>query len=614
MQQGLLACRPSRYAPMGIAQVKTGNGTGMIGSNMQAELRAFFAVRRRAVLAVLALSSALNILLLAGSLYMMLVYDSVLPSHNVSTLLGLLVMLIVVYAFQAVIENLRSQLLEHMAIAFDAQFSRRVQQAMSALAHRGQKSAGDGLTAMRDLDQLRAFLSSSAPGTLLDAPWVVFFILVLALLHVWLAITALAGALVLLGLARLTNRLTRDGTQRVAALTAYRNASAETHLRHVDMLSAMGMRGRLLDRWQRLNNEYLAAHSQLASRINKLGGLGRVFRMLLQSLVLTVGALLVIDGKASGGMIFASSILVGRALAPIDQAIANWRTFAATRLSFERLSQLLAQVPPDDGISVALPPPVSELKLTGVAVAPPGTRQLAVQGVTFHLRAGSAVAIIGPSGAGKSSLARAIVGAWPPVAGDVRLDGATLDQWSPEELGRHFGYLPQSVELLDGTIFENIARFDAYASSEAVIAAAKAAGVHDMIVGFAEGYEARVGYEGEHLSAGQRQRIGLARALYGNPFLVVLDEPNSNLDSDGENALDCAIQQLLARNAIVVLVAHRPSALASVDHVLMLRDGRMAAFGPKNEVLEKFVSRPGKIGGNAGQAKAGEPGKVRTHG
>lgn len=583
----------------------------MIGTDMQAELRSFLSFRKHAVIAIVALSSALNVLLLGGSLYMMLVYDSVLPSHNISTLMGLLAMLVVVYGFQTGIENLRSQLLEQLAIALDNQFSRRVQRAIATLAHRGHRAPGDGLSGMRDLDQIRSFLSSSAPANLLDVPWVIFFVFVLALLHVWLATTALAGALILMALAALTNRLTGEEMKKLSGLTAYRNEQAETHLRHVEMLAAMGMRERLLDRWQSLNGEYLAAQSKLARTINRFGGLGRVFRMLLQSLVLTVGAVLVIEGKASGGIIFASSILVGRALSPIDQAIANWRNFAATRLSLKRLSQLLAQVPPDDGVSILLPPPVAELRLTGVAVAPPGTRLVTVQGVTLSLRAGSAMAVIGPSGAGKSSLARSIVGAWSPVGGDVRLDGASLDQWSPEELGRHIGYLPQSVELLEGSIFENIARFDPDAGSEGVIEAAKAAGIHDMIVGLPEGYETRVGFDGERLSAGQRQRIGLARGLYGNPFLIVLDEPNSNLDADGESALEAAIRQVLERKGIVVIIAHRPSALACVDHVLFLRDGRMAAFGPKNDVLEKFVTRPGEIHGNIVSSAVGK-GKQET--
>lgn len=586
----------------------------MGGMDFQAEIKSFLLTRKRGLSAIIALSFALNVLMLGGSLYMMLVYDSVLPSHNLYTLFGLLGMLVVVYAFQGVIENLRSQILEQLSIAFDMQFSRRVQAAMATLAHRGQRAPGDGLSGMRDLDQVRAFLSSSAPGNLLDVPWVLFFIGVLALLHIWLAATALVGAIVLLGLAALTNRLTKASTQQLSGLAAYRNAAAELHLRHVELLTAMGMRDRLLDRWQTLNFDYLSAQSRLASMINRVGGLGRLFRMLLQSLVLTVGAILVIKGNASGGIIFASSILVGRALSPIDQAIANWRNFAATRLSLERLSQLLSQVPLDERASIILPKPAAELRLAGVAVAPPGTRTISVQGVSFSLNAGSAVAIVGPTGAGKSSLARVIVGAWQPVGGDVRLDAATLDQWSTEGLGRHIGYLPQTVELLDGSIFENIARFDPAATSEQVIAAAKAADVHDMIVGLADGYDTRVGYEGECLSAGQRQRIGLARALFDAPFLVVLDEPNSNLDAEGDAALDRAIRGVIDRKGIAVIIAHRPSALAMVDHVLVLRDGRMAAFGPKEKVLEQFVAKPAELRGTIQSTRVARDGKEQRRG
>ena len=559
---------------------------------LQSELTDIRAVNRGALIAVVIFSSTLNFLLLGGSLYMMLVYDSVLPSRSMATLFGLLIMLLVVYLFQGGLDNLRARILESLAVALDQQLSRRVQRAIDALAQRGRQSAGDGLSPMHDLDNVRTFLGSTGPANLLDFPWIFFFLIVLALLHVWLAVTALAGAAILLGIAVLTDRKTRAATQQVAVLASVRNAMAAGNVRHGEMLRVMGMQGRMLDRWQDTNDAFVAAQSQLSRTVNRLGGVGRIFRLFLQSLVLTVGAVLVIEGKASGGVIFASSILAGRALAPIDQAIGNWRTFATARLSWSRLSELLKAAPQETAPDMALPPPSAELRVSQLHVAPPGSARRMVQGVDFSLKAGSALAVIGPSAAGKSSLARALVGAWPWAAGEIRLDGATPDQWATEELGRHIGYLPQTVELLQGTVFENIARFDPAAGSEAVIKAAQAAAIHDMITGMPMGYETPVGMDGDQLSGGQRQRIGLARALYGDPFLVVLDEPNSNLDVDGEAALERAIRGIKARGGIAIVVAHRPSTLASVDYVLVLRNGKMAAFGEREAVLEKLTATP----------------------
>ena len=538
---------------------------------------------------VLLVSAVLNVLLLGGSIYMMMVYDSVLPSHSIITLFCLLAMVMLVYVFQCFFENMRTGMLADVANAVDQQLCRRVQNAISQLALSGQRLAGDGLTPMRDLEQIRTFMSSGV-ATMIDLPWILFFLAVLFALHWTLGVATLIGAILLFSLTLVTNRIMKEPTAQVSQLSSYRNSMAETNLRHVELLTALGMRDRMQDRWESLNRHYVSEQNKLTRSAGVLGGISKIGRMALQSIILTVGALLVIDGKASGGIIFASSILSGRALAPVDQAIANWRNFLGARLGWQRLTELLNRVMPETEIYTRLPAPVEKLEVEQLVVAPPGTQKIIVNGVQFSLKAGDACGIIGPSGAGKSTLARAIIGLWTPAHGSVRLDGGTLDQWEIAHRGEFIGYLPQAVELLDGTIAENIARFDP--TSEAVIAAAKAAAVHDLITSFSNGYDSRVGMDGESLSAGQRQRIGLARALYGNPFFVLLDEPNSNLDADGEKALELAIASVRARKSIVIVISHRPNVLRKVSHILVLREGRMEAFGPAEDILARLQPKP----------------------
>lgn len=551
------------------------------------------------------LSAVLSVLQLSGALYMMMVYDSVLPSRSIPTLIGLLMLLVVMYLFQGAFDTMRTRILGDIAAALDKEWSPRVQRAISDAALRGHGIPGDGLTPMRDLENIRSFMSGSGPGTIMDLPWIFFFLGILFLLHVWIGVTALIGAILLLGLTVLTDRAIKAPAAKLSQVAAYRNSMAETNLRHAELLTVLGMRGRMEDRWQNVNRMFLSAQSSLARSTGVLGGFSKLGRLFLQSAILTVGALLVIDGKASGGVIFASSILSARALAPIDQAIANWRGLAAARIGWRRLSNLLRDVPPEPERQTLLPPPVSRLEVISLFVAPPGTQRMTVQNVSFALDAGSALAIIGASAAGKSSLARAIVGAWRPARGTVRLDGATLDQWPSDVLGRSIGYMPQMVELFEGSIADNISRFMPGQNSDAIIAAAKAAGVHDMIVAMPAGYQTPVGHEGTSLSAGQRQRIGLARALYGDPFLVLLDEPNSNLDGAGERALSAAIMSVRERKGIAIVVAHRPSALASVDQVLVMRDGCADGFGPRDEILEKFLKLPNAAAQQGGQASPG---------
>jgi ATP-binding cassette subfamily C protein len=538
---------------------------------------------------IVAVSAILNVLLLAGSIYMMMVYDSVLPGRSIPTLVGLLIMVTLAYAFQGLFENLRAGLLSDVGNGLDRALSRRVQGAMGQMSLDGRVTEGDGLGPMRDLDQVRSFISGTGLATMIDLPWILFFLGVLFMLHVWLGVTTLIGALILLALTLVTNRVMKKPSADLHQMSSVRNAMAESNMRHVELFAALGMRERMRDRWERVNNQYVTLSNRVSRESAKLGGVSKVLRLLLQSVILSVGALLVINGKASGGVIFASSILSGRALAPVDQAIANWRNLVGARQGWARLKQLFSRVPAADHGMTRLPAPHQSLLVENLVVGPPGTQRVTLHGVQFRLNPGDALGLIGPSGAGKTTLGRALIGLWQPQAGAVRLDGAALDQWWPDDLGRSLGYLPQSVELVGGTIAQNIARFDPEATSEAIIAAARDAGVHALITSLPAGYDTQIGEDGRELSAGQRQRIGLARALYGDPFLIVLDEPNSNLDAEGEAALAAAIGSVRNRGGIVVVIAHRPSVLGQVNKIMYLRDGRIELFGPSDQVMDHLT-------------------------
>jgi ATP-binding cassette subfamily C protein len=561
-----------------------------IGDGKASELRGALARYKSSFVAVALVSAVINVLLLGGSIYMMAVYDSVLPSRSIPTLVGLFTMITLVYLFQGAFEGLRSRMLADIAAAFDARVSSRVLQATMEFKSRGVPLPGDGLATIRDFDNVRTFLAGNGPAAFIDLPWIIFFVGVLFMLHYWLGVVTLVGAVVMFGLTLLTDAQTKDAIREQGRNQAMRNGVAEASLRHLDVLNALGMRGRMLGRWADANAAYRDGQDRVTDRVALYGGISKVFRMFLQSLILTVGALLVIDGRASGGIIFASSILSGRALAPVDSVIANWRALSSARLGWNRLGELLSRAP-EASPMIELPRPQHKLTVEELRIAPPGSDRATVAGVDFELAAGTVLGVIGPSAAGKTSLARGLVGAWPPQRGSVRLDNATLAQWPVDVRGRHLGYLPQSAELMTGTVAQNIARFAEDAVGEAVVAAAKAAGAHDMIVALPHGYQTQIGEDGAQLSAGQRQRIGLARALFGDPFLVVLDEPNSNLDGEGEDALAAAILGIKARKGIAVVIAHRPGILTVVDKLLMMRDGRAEAFGDRDEVLAR-VSKP----------------------
>ena len=561
----------------------------MIRAREKNEIAAALGQCKAAFIGVAVMSGLVNILYLTGSFYMLEVYDRVIPSRSVPTLIGLSVLALVLYGFQGVLEAIRSRILARIGAALDESLSGRVFDIVVRAPLKG-VVPGDGLLPLRDLDQIRSFLSGTGPSAFFDLPWMPIYVGICFLFHPYIGIAAIAGTAILAGLTFLTDRATKGPTQAATGHGLRRNGLAESGRRNAEVLAAMGMQQRLAARWALSNRDYMDAHQSVADVGGGFGAGSKVFRMALQSGVLALGAWLVIHAEATAGIIIAGSILVSRSLAPAELAIANWKGFVAARQSWRRLSELFAKLPATEQPH-ALPAPSQAISVEGVSIAPPGTARIVVQDVTFTLKAGQGVGVIGPSASGKSSLVRAMVGVWPPVRGKVRIDGAALDQWSSTDLGLHVGFLPQEVELFAGTVAENIARFEPNPPSELVIAAARAAGVHDLILRLPEGYDSRIGEGGAGLSAGQRQRIGLARALYRDPFLVVLDEPNANLDSEGENALTQAILGVRQRGGVCVVVAHRPSALAAVDLILMMADGRAQAFGPKDEVLKR-VLRP----------------------
>jgi len=564
--------------------------TASHASSPRSELGTALRACRSAFVGVGVMSCVINILYLTGSFFMLEIYDRVLPSRSIPTLIGLIVLAGGLYMVQGILDLIRSRILIRIGSTLDEMLSRRVYDVVVRMPlFVGNRS--EGLQPLRDLDNVRSFLSGMGPGALFDLPWLPLYLAICFAFHPLIGVTALAGAVLLIALTILTEYLTHEPMKRSTALAMRRQDLALASRRNAEVLAAMGMAGRVGKRWDDSNRDYLAINQRASDVAGGLGAIAKVMRMMLQSAVLGVGAYLVINQQATAGIIIAGSILSARALAPVDLAIAHWKGFVAARQSWHRLNRLLGMLP-EQTAPTLLEPPVNKLSVEALAISPPGEQKVVAQDVTFALDAGQAVGVIGPSGSGKSSLVRALVGVWRPARGNVRLDGAALDQWSPEILGRHIGYLPQDVELFGGTIAQNISRFEENASPESIIAAAREARVHDMIIGMKDGYDTQIGDQGSVLSAGQAQRIALARALYGNPFLVVLDEPNSNLDSEGDAALNKAILGVRARGGVVVVVAHRPIGIESVDLILVMKDGRVQAFGPKEAVLGQVLQRP----------------------
>jgi PrtD family type I secretion system ABC transporter len=532
---------------------------------------------------LLGLSGIINVLALTGSFYMLQIYDRALTSHSIPTLVALSALAIGLYLFQGMFDILRSQILVRLGARLDARLAPLTHHVVIEMARYGY-STSEALERGRDVDVVRGFLGSQAPVAFFDLPWMPLFLGFVYLLHPVLGLVTLAGAVVLISLTVATELLTRRAGSETHQAAVLRSTLADSHVRNADILRAMGFGGRAVARFEKANSRHLALQTKTSDISGSFGGIAKVLRMMLQSALLGLGAFLTIKGELSAGAIIACSVASSRALAPIDSAIGNWKVIAAARRSFGRLKQTLAAA--EDGSHIMLlPKPCATLKVENITVVAPGSGTVLVGEINFELKAGEALGLIGPSGGGKTSLAKGIVGVWPLLRGKVRLDDADLDQWRSDVLGEHIGYLPQDVSLLDGSIAENISRFEAEPDVRKIITAAKAAGIHEMIARMSEGYQTELGPSGTSLSAGQRQRIGLARALYGDPFLIVLDEPNSNLDSQGEAALGEAIEGVKARGGVVIVIAHRPKALAAVDYVGVVQGGKLIAFGPKDKVV-----------------------------
>ena len=542
---------------------------------------------RNAFIGIGVMSGMINILYLTGSFFMLEIYDRVLPSRSVPTLVGLVVLAAGLYMAQAILDLIRGRILVRIGASLDESLSGRVFDTVARLPLKvGQRN--DGLQSLRDLDSIRSFLSGLGPIALFDLPWMPFYIAICFAFHPLIGFTALVGAIILITVTVLTEFLTRAPMKEATSFAIARNGLAETSRRNAEALIAMGMLGRIAKHWQDSNHSYLDGQQRVSDVAGGLGAISKVLRMMVQSAVLAVGGYLVIYQMATAGIIIAGAIIAARALAPVDLAIANWKGFVTARQGWNRLNRLLNLMPAQTA-PMALQGPTRTLAVESAAVIAPGTQKVVAQDVQFTLEHGSGLGIIGPSGSGKSSVARMLVGVWTPAKGKVRLDGAALDQWSSEALGPHIGYLPQDVELLAGSVAQNISRFELKPDANAVIAAAKAAGVHELITGLSEGYETQIGEQGTALSAGQAQRIALARALYRDPFLIVLDEPNSNLDAEGDEALTKAVLSVRARGGIIVIIAHRPSAIAGVDLLLVMNQGRQQAFGPKDAIMAKLI-------------------------
>jgi ATP-binding cassette subfamily C protein len=549
---------------------------------------------RGIVVFLFSVSGIVNVLALTGSFYMLQIYDRALTSGSVPTLVALSALAIGLYLFQGLFDVIRSQVLVRVGARLDKRLAPLAHQVAIDMPRFGFSTA-EALERGRDVDTVRGFLGSQGPVALFDLPWMPLYLAFVYLLHPLLGALTLGGAFVLTLLTITTEIMTRRWSGATHQAVIERNAIADSNARNAEILKAMGMARRAVGRFDRANAEHLKLQTRTNDISGSFGAISRVLRMILQSAVLGLGAYLTIQGELSAGAIIAASVASARALAPVDLAIGNWKAMVAARDSFRRLKETVIALA-DLERPMPLPAPHRSLKVEGITVAAPDSGRVLLSDVGFDLRAGQALGIIGPSGGGKTTLVRALTGIWPVLRGSVRLDGAELTQWDEEELGGHVGYLPQDVSLLDGTVEENISRFDPSADPRAIVAAAQAAGIHEMIVRLPEGYRTRLGPQGAALSAGQRQRIGLARALYRDPFLVVMDEPNSNLDSEGEAALTEAIQAIRARGGIALVIAHRPSALVAVDLVAVIQNGRLTGFGPKDEI----------IGGAARRASPGE--------
>jgi len=569
----------------------------------RSELAAALWALRRVFLTVGGFSFVINVLMLVPSLYMLQVYDRVLSSRNDSTLLMLSILVVGLLGLMSGLEWVRSRLLVRAGSMLDADMNARVYHAAFEANLRGMgTNAGQAIT---DLTTVRQFVTGNGIFAFFDAPWFPIYLGVVFLLHPLLGTFALCGAVIIIGLAVANQWATRGLLAQATAIAVQSANEATNNLRNAEVIHAMGMLRNIRQRWYDKYNKVIALQGLASDRAGSITSISKFLRISQQSLILGLGALLAIEGKLSPGAMIVGSILMGRALQPVELMIGVWNQFQTARSAYDRLERLLKEFPirPE---GMPLPPPEGAISVENVVAGAPGSQTPILKGVSFALEPGTILGVIGPTASGKSTLARVLVGIWPTHAGKVRLDGADVYTWDKDQLGSHIGYLPQDIELFSGTIAENIGRFGEI-DSDKVIEAARQAGVHELILRFPNGYDTPIGVAGGFLSGGQRQRIALARALYGMPAFVVLDEPNSNLDDMGEAALVQAVQAHKAAGRTMVIITHRTSILSAVDKLLLMRDGGVQAFGPRQQVLEAIsraaqgavsaAPRPAVVGG-----------------
>ncbi|MGR3501795.1 type I secretion system permease/ATPase [Pseudaestuariivita sp.] len=527
-----------------------------------------------------------NMLMLTGPMYMLQVYDRVLGSRSEATLVALSVLVLFLYGMMGLLDYVRGRIMGRVGARFQARLDTRVFDAVVRRSAVVQDNTG--ATGLKDLESVQRLLSSPVLMALFDIPWTPFFLIAIALFHPWLGMLAVVGGAVLI-LVTVVNQIMTRKPQANAAGASYQSEALGDQIRQeAEMVQAMGMREAAFQRWSVARNRSLDEQLKSSDLLGTFTTTTKTFRLFLQSAMLGLGAYLVLQNQLTPGAMIAGSILMGRALAPIEMAIGQWALVQRARKGWDSLSELLSDVPPETP-KTELPAPEAKLDVQQITVIPPGESQASLRMVSFSLKPGQALGVIGPSGAGKSTLARAITGVWRPAGGKIRLDNAALDQYPSGAVGNYIGYLPQRVQLFDGTIADNIAKLSSNPDPEQIVAAARKADAHEMILKLPDGYDTRVSAAGGRLSGGQIQRIGLARALYGDPVVLVLDEPNSNLDNEGSNALNRAIRSMRERGRAAIIMAHRPSAIQECDMLLMLDGGARTAFGPKDEVLKNVV-------------------------
>jgi ATP-binding cassette subfamily C exporter for protease/lipase len=542
---------------------------------------------RKAFMTAGLFSMFINIIGLVPSIYMLQVYDRVLQSQNVTTLIMLTVIMLGFYLMLSMLELVRSKLLIRVGAQLDMKLNDRV--FVASFESNLKRAGGNAGQALGDLTNIRQFLTGNGLFAFFDAPWAPIYLIVIFLFSPWLGIFAVVAALILFSLALATELSTRKPLAEAQRVAVGANNYATNNLRNAEVIEAMGMLDNLRRRWLQKQTQFLALQNEASDKAAIITSATKSVRIAVQSLVLGGGALLVIEGTLTPGGMIAASILLGKALGPVEMAIGVWKQLLSARTAYHRLEDLLQNHPARE-TGMALPAPRGELLVEGVAASAPGSKAMILKQVGFNVQPGEIVGIIGPSASGKSTLARLMVGVWPTLAGKVRLDGADIYTWDKNHLGPSVGYLPQDIELFEGTIAENIARFGDV-DPEKVVEAAKMAGMHDMILRFPDGYDTMIGDSGSGLSGGQRQRIGLARAIYGKPKFVVLDEPNSNLDDVGEAALILAVKQLKEQGTTVILITHRTSIIGAVDKLLLLVEGAVQFFGPRDQVLLAIQQR-----------------------